>query len=44
MAEFLCTAHTLPESGSVPAVYVQPTLQLHCNYTAYTLHFGLGIH
>ncbi len=25
--------HTLPASGSVPAVYVQPTLQLHCLYT-----------
>ncbi len=37
------TAHTLPASGSVPAVYVQPTLQLHWNYTAYTLHFGLGM-
>ncbi len=24
------------------AVYMQPTLQLHWNYTAYTLHFGLG--
>ena len=29
----LYTAHTLPASGSVPAVYVQPTLQLHCLYT-----------
>ena len=25
------------------AVYLQPTLQLHWNYTAYTLHFGLGL-
>ncbi len=38
----LYTAHTLPASGSVPAVYVQPTLQLHWDYTACTLHFGLG--
>ncbi len=36
------TAHTLPASGSVPAVYVQPALQLHWNYTACALHFGLG--
>ncbi len=28
--------------GSVCAVYLQPTLQIHSNYTAYTLHFGLG--
>ncbi len=34
--------YTLPASGSVPAVYVQPTLQLHWIYTACTLHFGLG--
>ena len=30
-------------SGSVYAVYLQPTLQIHWNYTAYTLHFGLGM-
>ncbi len=29
----LYTAHTLPSSGSVPALYVQPSLQLHCLYT-----------
>ncbi len=42
LTAFLYTAHTLPARGSVPAVYVQPTLQLHWNYTACTLHFGLG--
>ncbi len=44
MAAFLYTAPTLPASGSVCEAYLQPTLQLHCNYTAYTLHFGLGWH
>ncbi len=38
----LCRVHTLPASGSVPAVCVQPRLQLHCLYTACTLHFSLG--
>ena len=33
MPAFLYTAHTLPASGSVPAVYMQPTLQLHWLYT-----------
>ena len=28
--------------GSVHAAYFLPTLQLHWNYTAHTLHFGLG--
>ena len=27
--QFLCTAPTLPASGSVFAAYFQPTLQLH---------------
>ncbi len=36
-------APTQHASGSVCAVYLQPTLQIHWNYIAYTLHFGLGI-
>ncbi len=40
---FLYTARTLPTSGSVFAAYFQPTLQLHWNYTANTLHFGQRI-
>ncbi len=42
MEEFLGTAPTLPASGSVYAVYLQPTLQIHWNYIAYPLHFSLG--
>ncbi len=42
MAAYLYTVHTLPAGGSVPAVYVQPILQVHWIYTACTLHFGLG--
>ncbi len=41
---------TLPAGGSVcnvshceSAVYLQPTLQIHWKYTAYTLLFGLGM-
>ncbi len=37
-----CTCSIGCSYTAVPAVYVQPTLQLHCSYTAYTLHFGLG--